>query len=100
MAAVAIMVRVNNAHTLLFILNKQLMILCVNFMAVSGNRDDIRLTGGTSPSRGRLEVRVDGVWGTVCNGDFSFGQTEADIACRQLQGFGQASSYGSYITHV
>ena len=74
--------------------------MCVNFMAVTGNRDVIRLTGGTSPSEGRLEVRVDGVWGTVCNSDLSFGQTEADIACRQLQGLGQASSYGSYITHV
>ena len=31
---------------------------------------------------GRLEIRINMTWGTVC--DDLFGATEADVACRQL----------------
>lgn len=41
---------------------------------------------------GRLEVFLNGQWGTVCNDGFS--STEADAACRQLGYFG-ALYYGS-----
>ncbi|EFN54087.1 hypothetical protein CHLNCDRAFT_6829, partial [Chlorella variabilis] len=43
----------------------------------------LRLVGGAAPTVGRLEVLNDGVWGTVC--DDGFGQTEATVACQQLQ---------------
>ena len=33
-------------------------------------------------TEGRLEVCLDGVWGTVC--DSSFGVAEARVVCRQL----------------
>lgn len=43
---------------------------------------DIRVTNGLSALEGRVEVCVDGVWGTVC--DDLWGVEEAGVACRQL----------------
>ena len=42
---------------------------------------DLRLVGGQSESEGRVEVCVDGFWGTVCDQNWS--QREAIVACRQ-----------------
>ena len=41
-----------------------------------------RLAGSGLERQGRLEVEVDGVWGTVC--DDSFTDTEARVACNSL----------------
>lgn len=41
---------------------------------------DIRLSGGGSS--GRVEIRILGTWGTVC--DDSFGDAEAKVVCRML----------------
>jgi hypothetical protein len=43
--------------------------------------EQLRLTGGDG-SGGRLEIFVDGEWGTIC--DDSFTIREAKVACRQL----------------
>jgi len=47
---------------------------------------DLRLAGelvsNSSYGYGRLEIYIDGEWGTVC--DDSFGYTDANIACQQL----------------
>ena len=40
-------------------------------------------------SSGRLEVYVDGVWGTVCN--VAFDNLDANIACRELGFLGYAT---------
>ncbi|XP_070172934.1 scavenger receptor cysteine-rich domain superfamily protein-like [Littorina saxatilis] len=42
----------------------------------------VRLADGNQPSEGRLEVLIDGGWGTVCDEDF--GVAEAKVACTML----------------
>ena len=41
----------------------------------------LRLTGGNS-SMGRLEINLDGSWGTVCSRRFA--KIDGHVACRQL----------------
>jgi len=43
---------------------------------------DIRLVGSELPNEGRLEVKVGGIWGTVC--DDSFSNVDAAVACASL----------------
>ncbi len=47
----------------------------------------VRLADGESLTSGRVEVRHNGVWGTVC--DDHFGAEEARVVCRMM-GFGGA----------
>lgn len=48
-------------------------------LAEEGN---IRLLGGRNGHEGRVEVFVDGEWGSVC--DDSWGLQDAQVVCRQL----------------
>ncbi|XP_014601015.1 PREDICTED: uncharacterized protein LOC106785245 isoform X2 [Polistes canadensis] len=43
---------------------------------------DIRLVNGTSPLEGRVEIYHHGIWGTVCDDDFS--AATARVICRSL----------------
>ena len=43
---------------------------------------DARLVDGDIEQEGRLEVCMNGVWGTVCSS--SFDTTDAYVACKQL----------------
>ncbi|XP_071498165.1 scavenger receptor cysteine-rich domain-containing protein DMBT1-like [Diadema antillarum] len=52
----------------------------------------VRLVNGTSPYRGRVEVLVNGTWGTIC--DDMWDMTDSQIVCRQL-GYGYALNYHS-----
>jgi len=46
---------------------------------------DLRLVGGQRDSEGRVEICVEGFWGTVCGSGWD--QREALVVCRQ-SGFG------------
>ena len=50
----------------------------------------LRLRSKSLPWEGRLEVKIDGRWGSVCGHGFS--RESATVACRQL-GMGRALSY-------
>jgi len=52
---------------------------------VSATTVGYRLTGSDLEGQGRLEVEVNGVWGTVCDDYFS--DNAAQVACYAL-GFG------------
>ena len=63
------------------------------------NSGDLRLVRGlstsTSYSSGRLEIYLNGLWGTVC--DDGWDSTNSDVACRQL-GYVGAARPTSYRT--
>ena len=42
----------------------------------------IQLAGGQSSTEGRVEVCINGVWGTVC--DDSWDSRDARVVCREL----------------
>ncbi len=45
---------------------------------------EVRLVGSGLNSRGRLEVAVNGTWGTVCKDDFEDDNAAATVACHML----------------
>ena len=51
---------------------------------------NLRLSDGANNYEGRLEIFVNGTWGTVC--DDSFNTVDAQVACRQL-GFQTSSKF-------
>ena len=62
------------------------------FSGTTVTRDvQLRLMDGTGDHEGRLEIRYEGQWGTVC--DDYWTDVEADVACRAL-GYPQGSVVG------
>lgn len=72
------------------LVNDSLFLYCVPIACSAGL---IRLTDGPDSYQGRLEVCLNGVWGTVCRD--SFDGSDAMVACKQL-GFSQTSEFNSF----
>ena len=64
-------------------------------LSVATRNGDLRLIRESisrpTYSSGRLEIYINGEWGTVCDGSLTFGFDEAGVACRQL-GYTRASA--------
>jgi len=52
---------------------------------------DVRLSGGSGPWEGRLEIQYNHTWGSVC--DPAFQDAEATVICRML---GYDTKYSTY----
>ena len=47
--------------------------------------EELRLVGATTTNKGRLEVCVNGAWGSVCDSQSVFTTEEAKVACKQME---------------
>ena len=65
-------------------------------MALVGcSHGSIRIVGGSNSREGRVEVCLNGLWGTVC--DDSWSQIDANIVCWQL-GYSNAGIFYSQLS--
>ena len=65
------------------------MIHYIITLALRCEEGDLRLTGSSAINQGAVEICMNETWGTICYSNW--GQSEANVACRQL-GFSENGS--------
>ena len=67
--------------------------LCVHVCAGAPPLRNLRLLAGADPSEGRVEVFVNGHWGTVCDDNWNL--NNSNVVCRQLGYHSAITSYSA-----
>ena len=81
-------------HLVTFLMFFFLVILCMIPIPIGCSDGRIRLRDSTASMNGRVEVCLNGDWGTVCDNGWT--TIDANVACRQL-GYSGSGIYNDII---
>ena len=76
-----------------------LLLLSLYVAAQNCTNETVRLVDGPVESAGRVEICINGVWGTVCGWDYyDWNNNDARVVCRQL-GYNVDTNEGDLFIH-